>query len=64
MTTVTVTAVMMRVSTSSAKRTEPRFLRLATWRLSVRCSAVRRSESRRRRSSEISLMKAVSRSRG
>ena len=47
MTTVTITAVRISVSTSSAKRNEPRLWRRWTSRLSARCSAVRRSEARR-----------------
>src|SRR5664280_1296148 len=62
MTAVTITAVMISVSTSSAKRTEPRLWRFSTSRLSVRCWAVRRSEARRWRSSDISLTKARSQS--
>src|SRR5664280_3626286 len=62
MTAVTITAVVISVSTSSAKRTEPRLWRFSTSRLSVRCWAVRRSEARRWRSSDISVTKARSHS--
>src|ERR1035438_3250146 len=62
MTTVTITAVMISVSTSSPKRTEPRLCRRSTSRLWARCSVVRCSEARRWRSSVISLTNARSHS--